>query len=292
MTETYTPKVGAVYDPAMFENWTPEQILHRDLKDPAFSDKGVGSTHYDWRPDFILKIDNPKMFRQVEKFLDNVASTPEGRWHLRQAAAMQRVRQAHGNTFKGSDSQGRIFIESIKIHQPQSPGRFSEQYGTISLTDPFLPVIYRGIDGKNHISSFENTIYHELGHAKDPMVYSPNYAAEQTLESIPFPAKSPRDFVENTKEHRKIMGNCVGESPVIHDLNQAPRTLHLGAPRSLDHEAGTLKIPKWLILEGQRIQAAYAREDAAYNALPPQNLTVLPPHPNAPKASEPKSRFN
>lgn len=92
MPEPYTPQVGADYDPKAMQNLSPEQILHRSIVDPAFSDNAVGSTSYDWRKDYELEIRDQNVLKRVEKSLDALAATPEGRHHLRQAAAMQKHR--------------------------------------------------------------------------------------------------------------------------------------------------------------------------------------------------------
>ena len=92
MEPTYTPKVGARYDSRALEGRTREQILQRPLVDPAFSDQTLGSTTYNWRSDYTLDIADNAMRERVEKFMDALASVPEGRHHLRQAAAMQKHR--------------------------------------------------------------------------------------------------------------------------------------------------------------------------------------------------------
>jgi hypothetical protein len=290
MPSPYVPKVGAVYNPKALQNLSLEQVLHRSIVDPAFSDKAVGSTSYNWRQDYkiqikdMAQIKDTAVLKQIETFMDKVAATPEGRQHLRQAAAMQQYRVAardFENDIQESrdrneawrkeyaqkvaagmevgkvpptreqeesgyamrprpDPSGRIVIVDAPEHN--STPEFDNRTGRIPFNSKRPLGEYLGTDAQWHPATLETIIYHELGHAEDPIISFQNRAALDAINNQKMPDKlNMPDFIRKPEDHNIRNGayfNLGHEAPAIYDTNVVtPGLPFLGEPRSLDHSA-------------------------------------------------------
>lgn len=197
--QEFVPRVGAVYTAAQMQAIGPERLVSRELNDPAYSDAAVGSTEFDWRPHFLIRIADPALRNEVERSLDSFASTPEGRHTLRQAAAMQQVRLADGefqlaqrdirkgwdNDLRG-DAQGRIIIAQETVGY--GVAYFNHPQGVLVIQPhELVNATYQGEDGKTYPMPLSSLLYHELGHAKDPLIRARNRPALEAADELTRP---------------------------------------------------------------------------------------------------------
>ncbi len=180
----YVPKVGASYRDENFQDMSRDEIITRDLRDPAYSDAAIGFTTFDWRANYIMRFNDPTTETAVVAKMDEMASTPEGRHILRQAIAMQKLRLAQGDFETLMRAEG---LDPAKLPPQMQPdpqgriilteggrgGKFLGPRGAVLINREAIEGNeYVGIDGKPHPSTIGSTLHHELTHAMDPPPHS------------------------------------------------------------------------------------------------------------------------
>ncbi len=178
----FVPEVGRIYTAEEMRALTPDEILHRPINDPQFSDEAVGSKHVDWQSGFVFMIKDPLTLKYAKEALHSMAQTPEGRATIRQALAMQKLRLAETGTGpRGApDPDGRIILAD----GPQTQCLWFVGVITLRRDDLYGNEYYRGEDGKPHRHSMLSLLSHELCHAKDPLLYRQNQAALRAAEHM------------------------------------------------------------------------------------------------------------
>jgi hypothetical protein len=197
MTEKkiYFP-IGKIITAKQLEAYTPQQLQNRSLDDPRYA--GFDA-HFDWHRYIQVNVKNTVLAASVVKVLDQISQTPEGQQMLRQALATQTWRDQTGQTEnRDAHSDHRIEISDaphkyanrftlenyVAGFIKKAPGKvvtalqkvelgnfggFLQKVGIITVGPDVRFFKIKGRDGEYRDITLQDTIVHELGHARDPL---------------------------------------------------------------------------------------------------------------------------
>lgn len=256
--------------------WSLTQIQHRDLNDPRFS---AFETNFNWRSFIRLNIADQEVLERVTQSLDQIARTPEGQQTIRQAYAMQHQRDIE----EAGRSVPARPIEILESNQTI----YDYPSNRIYISDfEILNTSHEHSDGHCWRWNYQNALFHELSHVKDPLLSRSGIRAlNHRLGANPNPG-----FIEETAEWLSDLGKQVFtiptdteryfELPAIWETNRFMRRYY-GEPGRLSHNM--LDSASCLIAGAQN--GGRLGEDGVYDDF----LTPPPTPPSTPPKARGKS---